>query len=400
MPTIALFSASHCGGEELARGVATALGLPLLEGTLLDEAASLAGAPPKRYLRSLLGAPSFLNNLTHDREKSLAYLQLALAKRLQHDDFVFQGLGLHLIPPQLTHVLRVCLLADLDYRLQHLVASGLEAKEAQRRLSYDDEELARHIDLIHQRSPWDAELYDLRLPLHTTTPDEAIRLICEAALKEALKPTRASLAAALDFLLASEVKVELARHGHHDCDVEVQEGEVVLKINRNVLRLSALARELTDVAVKVPGVAKVRTEVGPRYNAPDILRNLEVPEQHKVLLVDDERDFVLTLSERLEMRNLASDVVYSGEEALAYLEERRPEVMVLDLRMPGMDGLEVLQRLRTTHPEVRVIILTGHGSEQDQQKAMELGAFAYLQKPVAIDQLVTVLQQASVAKPH
>ena len=65
-----------------------------------------------------------------------------------------------------------------------------------------------------------------------------------------------------------------------------------------------------------------------------------------------------------------------------------------------MDGLEVLQRLRTTHPEVRVIILTGHGSEQDQQKAMELGAFAYLQKPVAIDQLVTVLQQASVAKPH
>ena len=130
MPTIALFSASHCGVEELARGVATALGLPLLEGTLLDEAASLAGAPPKRYLRSLLGAPSFLNNLTHDREKSLAYLQLALAKRLQHDDFVFQGLGLHLIPPQLTHVLRVCLLADLDYRLQHLVASGLEGVRA------------------------------------------------------------------------------------------------------------------------------------------------------------------------------------------------------------------------------------------------------------------------------
>ena len=82
----------------------------------------------------------------------------------------------------------------------------------------------------------------------------------------------------------------------------------------------------------------------------------------RVLLVDDEEAYVKTLAERMEMRDVGSRVALSGEEALQMLEDEPPDVMVLDLRMPGIDGMEVLERVKKEHPQIEVIILTGHGS--------------------------------------
>ncbi len=113
-----------------------------------------------------------------------------------------------------------------------------------------------------------------------------------------------------------------------------------------------------------------------------------------VLLVDDEREFVSTLAERLQMRGFDLEVAFSGEQALELLENRIPEVMVLDLRMPGIDGLEVLRLVKRKYPRIQVIILTGHGSERDEEAARRLGAFDHLQKPVDINDLVLVMEQA------
>jgi DNA-binding response OmpR family regulator len=114
----------------------------------------------------------------------------------------------------------------------------------------------------------------------------------------------------------------------------------------------------------------------------------------KVLLVDDEREFVQTLSERLLTRKVGTAVAYSGEEALAIIEDDEPEVVVLDLQMPGIDGIEVLRRVRKGHPDTQVIILTGHGSEREEKIAAELGAFAYLNKPVDINVLSRAMKDA------
>jgi two-component system response regulator CpxR len=76
------------------------------------------------------------------------------------------------------------------------------------------------------------------------------------------------------------------------------------------------------------------------------------------------------------------------------VEKDEPEIMVLDLRMPGMQGLEVLRRIKRDHPDVQVIILTGHGSAADQDLAEELGAFAYLQKPVNLNRLLDAMKAA------
>jgi len=144
---------------------------------------------------------------------------------------------------------------------------------------------------------------------------------------------------------------------------------------------------------KLPGVKSVETRVGKGYHQADIYRkyDFEIP---KVLLVDDERKFVQTLSECLLVRDMGSAVAYDGESALNMINEDEPEVMILDLKMPGIDGLEVLKQVKATKPGIEVIILTGQGSESDEKICMELGAFAYLQKPVNIDILSETLKKA------
>ena len=114
-----------------------------------------------------------------------------------------------------------------------------------------------------------------------------------------------------------------------------------------------------------------------------------------VLLVDDEVDFVSTLAERLDLRGFNARVAGDGQAALASVAQNAPQVMILDLKMPGMGGLEVLRRALAKAPGMRVVMLTGHGSETDRDEAMRLGAYSYLQKPVDIDSLTALITQAA-----
>jgi len=108
----------------------------------------------------------------------------------------------------------------------------------------------------------------------------------------------------------------------------------------------------------------------------------------KALLVDDEEEFVTTLAERLHMRGILAEVATSGEEALRIIERDAPHVVVLDIMMPGLGGLEVLRHVRREHPGVEVILLTGRGSTQEGIEGMRLGAFDFLMKPIRIEELV------------
>jgi DNA-binding NtrC family response regulator len=118
----------------------------------------------------------------------------------------------------------------------------------------------------------------------------------------------------------------------------------------------------------------------------------------KVLFVDDEEDFVRTMAERMEMRDLGGDVALSGQQALDMLRDGVPDVMVLDLKMPGIGGMDVLRRVKQSYPRVQVIIMTGHGSDEDEAEARRLGAFEYLRKPVDIAQLVEAVRNAGRAR--
>ena len=116
-------------------------------------------------------------------------------------------------------------------------------------------------------------------------------------------------------------------------------------------------------------------------------------EDIKILLVDDERRFVGTLAERLAMRGFAARVAYDGPEALQAVEQAT-DVIVLDLRMPGMDGFEVLRNVKKSNPQVQVIILTGHGGDAEEQTAYRMGAYNFLRKPMDIDELLSSIRMA------
>lgn len=113
-----------------------------------------------------------------------------------------------------------------------------------------------------------------------------------------------------------------------------------------------------------------------------------------VLLVDDERDFLETLLKRLQKRRIKVTGANSGEEALKILKETPFDVVALDVRMPGMNGIQTLKEIKKIKPLVEVIMLTGHANLEIAVEGMEAGAFDYLMKPTDIDDLLYKLEDA------
>ncbi len=120
-----------------------------------------------------------------------------------------------------------------------------------------------------------------------------------------------------------------------------------------------------------------------------------------VLVVDDEVQFVETLVKRLVKRGVRVNFAYSGQEALDALsggEATRTDVVILDVKMPGMDGLETLAAIKEEHPLVEVIMLTGHATVESAIEGMKHGAFDYLMKPCDLGVLMTKLNEAATKK--
>jgi len=156
----------------------------------------------------------------------------------------------------------------------------------------------------------------------------------------------------------------------------------------------APVEKLKKIAMSVPGVNEATTKLGPKFSRAGVNPWEDIEVTPKYLLVDDEVEFVQTLSERLKTRNLESAIAYDGEQALKRIEVETPDVIVLDLRMPGIDGIETLRLIKQSDPSIEVIILTGHGTDKEKTTAEELGAFAYLRKPVNVNELAQIMKEA------
>ena len=118
----------------------------------------------------------------------------------------------------------------------------------------------------------------------------------------------------------------------------------------------------------------------------------------KVLLVDDEVDFVDVLAERLEARGLRAYKANSGSEALEAAEETVFDAILLDMAMPGMDGIETLEGLLAINPELQVILLTGQATLEQVATAIRTGALDLLEKPADLDALVSKIEMAATKR--
>jgi len=397
MSIIAVVSATFCREDEVVQGVLDRTKLQLVtDRDLVVRASEQSGMSEAVITKAFSSKRSVFNSFTRERERTIAYLKVAVAETVARDEIVLAGFCALLVPSSISHALRVCLVADTTSRIALAkTVDEIGDKAAVREIRRADDDLAAWV-LDHRGSadPWKASLYDIVLPTDKSPLDDAVGLIVESLGREAVQPTAESRQAVEDFLIGARVETALATAGHQ-ADVECHDGSVTLTINKHVLMLGRLEEELKEIAGPVQGVRSVETRVGKEFYRTDIYRRIDFEAPSRVLLVDDEREFVQTLSERLEMRDVGSAVAYDGESALQMVEHDEPDVMILDLKMPGIDGIEVLRRVKATNPHVEVIILTGHGSDEDCATCMELGAFAYLQKPVDIDALSETLKRAN-----
>ncbi len=397
MSCITIFTSDFCNGSEVVKEVLDKTGFTLVtENDIIAKASNLSGMDKEKIENAFSAKTSIFNKFTHEKENALAYLKQAVAEILSEENLLIVGYAGLLVPREISHALHVCLVGDMQYRIGVAIDNqGLSDKNAKKMIKELDQERAYWVNTLYgTEDPWDPSLFDLIIPIGSSNIIDAAALIDDYLQKDIVRPSAASLQAVEDFQLSSRVAAALG-HAGHDVEVHASKGQVTLTINKQVLLLSRLEDELKNIVNDVEGVDSVTTATGKNFHKTDVYRKCDFDTPSKVLLVDDEREFVQTLSERLTLRDMGSAVAHDGASALELIAEDEPEVLVLDLKMPGLDGIEVLRRVKKSRPEVEVIILTGHGSEQDRETCMNLGAFAYMHKPVNIEVLSAKLKEAN-----
>ncbi|AGF78494.1 CheY-like receiver, AAA-type ATPase and DNA-binding domain-containing response regulator [Desulfocapsa sulfexigens DSM 10523] len=393
MSSIALFNTIFVEEKKVREQLAAATDFRVVRDTdIISEVSQKYGIGEDKVERALYGPPSVFNTFTLERERITAYLKVVMAGHLKTSGVIYCGNIALLVPSAVTHVLRVGLFDKMSNRIQRAVGEGVTEKNAVKVIKKNDSSAAGWADYLYKKEITSNSLYDIVVPMGENSPESAVKLILENYNKPAVLEQDASRQAVNDMAVGAKVELALVEKGY-TTEVRSTGGEITLLINKSVSNFQRLVNTLTEIAESVEGVAAVKVLPGQDYHV-SVYRSQEFTLPPKVLLVDDEQEFVQTLSDRLNTRNYGSYPVFDGEQALELLVNELPDVMVLDLKMPGIGGVDVLRKTKEFNPDIKVIILTGHGSEEDRKVCMKLGAYAYLHKPVDIAQLTEIIDEA------
>ncbi|MGB3212798.1 MAG: response regulator [Desulforhopalus sp.] len=361
---------------------------------LIEETVDHFGGSPERLRKMMYTKTSVFNQFTLEKEKAINMFRLILANKLSSpEEYLFHGFLTSLIPSDITEVLRVVVVDKKENRIERAMAEGLSKKEAQKAIRNHDISAFSWTDFLFKKEAYDSSLYDLVLPVENLDHRQLTKEILSCFHKTSVLRTAESQKAVQNMELVAKTEQLLLNNGHK-VDVKADEGVVTLLLQHTVLNFSGVKTDLIELVKKLPGVRDVIVETRKSY-VDNVYRQQKFELPSKVLFVDDEREFVQTVSQRLISRDVGTYGVYDGKEALELIAEDQPEVMVLDLKMPGLHGVEVLRRTKELAPEIEVIVLTGHGTTKDMDECMELGAFAYMNKPVNIEELSATIKAAN-----
>ncbi|MCP4340045.1 MAG: response regulator [Desulfobulbaceae bacterium] len=393
MSSIALFTSTFTKEKEIREKLAMASGYAIVQDNdIIEEVCRRYKQDKDKVAEILYNRTSVFNKFTLERERTTIYLKLVMAEQIKRSRIIFSGFITHLIPSSVSHILKVAVFDEKKGRIQRAIVEGLTEKNATKLIRNSDIKAMDWTDFLFAKQASDPSLYDIVIPVGATNAEAVVQLIMENYHKPAVLETETSRHAVIDMTLGAQVELALVEKGYTPT-VLSSKGNITLLVNKSVLSFSKLADTLKAIAQGVSGVQRVEVATGKNYYV-SVYRAQEFSLPPKVLLVDDEQEFVQTLSDRLNTRNYGSYPVFDGEQALDLLDHETPDVIVLDLKMPGMGGIEVLFQAKVVKPEIEIIILTGHGSEEDEKTCMKLGAYAYLQKPVDIAQLTTMIDEA------
>lgn len=396
MSSIALFPCVLTGGAGVVGELATKLDArPYTDEDLIHETVRKYGGEEGKFRKLLYGKVSVFNKFTLEKERAVSLFKLVLADKLQEAEcHLFYGLHTVLIPSEVKEVLRTLVVDNKQIRINKGISEGLTKREAKDKVRTHDVSAFSLTDFLFKKEAYDSELFDLVIPAQSRDHLAISKEIIKYYHTVSVLRTKESQIGVSNMKRAAKVELELISKGHK-LPVQVHGNVATLTVSNSTFNLKSLERELHAIAISVDGVEKagfieIKTHEASVYRQ----QKFELPS--KVLFVDDEKDFVHAVSRRLISRDVGTYGVYDGEEALNIVLDDRPDVMVLDLKMPGLHGTEVLERVKKLEPLVEVIILTGHGNIKDEQVCMELGAYAYLNKPVDIEKLSETIKAANV----
>jgi len=395
MSSIALFPCLSTIDSGIIGELSSTLTLKVYtDQNLFGETAARFGGDPERLKKLMYSKTSVFNQFTLEKEKTVNMFRLILAEKLSTPvQYLFHGFLTSLIPSEVTEALRVLVVDKKAGRIERGIKSGLSKIEAKKKIRNHDVSAFNWTDFLFEKEAYDSSLYDLVVPVAGRDHREITKEILGCFHRTSVLRTPESQSAVQDLKMVAEIENKLLTNGHKMA-VKAKEGNITLVISNSVLNFNGLKNDVTALVQQVTGVREIAIKKRKSY-VDSVYRQQKFELPSKVLFVDDEREFVQTVSQRLISRDVGTYGVYDGKEALDLIVEDRPEVMVLDLKMPGMHGVEVLRQTKELAPEVEVIILTGHGTTKDMEECMKLGAFAYINKPVNIEELSATIKAAN-----
>lgn len=398
MNVITIVSPKGCSENQLIKRICDRTNFQLVtDDEVFSELAKRLKTTQEK-IRDCIVQPGLFSQINKLKNKQkLCLFKLVIGEKTQEGSKVYFGLGSYFFPMGLGNILRLSFGADLHYRIGNYAKDErVSIEKAEKVVRQYDKMLVEFTKRYFNKSPFDTSLFDANIDVSKYKKEEVIDKIIEL---QKLKSSGAKAEYGQsfeDFILANKIQLWYLEKSE-DVDVECGKNKIKIYLNKvKYLSSKNMENYIENIRKMLPdfiGNKEVEITIGKGFDYPQPF-GVELRETRKVLLVDDEVDFVDTLSERLQARWFKTAVTYSGEEALDKIEEDQPDVMILDLKMPGIDGIEVLRRVKQTHPDTEVIILTGHGSEKEKQLAFELGAFAYLEKPVDIELLSATIRKA------
>jgi cytidylate kinase len=262
MTIVTISRGSFSMGKTVAEKAARRLGFECISRDVLLEASDKFNIPEIKLVNAIIDAPSFLNRFTHGQESYIAYIQSALTRHLCKDNIVYHGLAGHVFLKNVSHVLKVCIVANTETRVANLMESEkMTEPEATAWITKVDKERQKWTQQLYGVDPWDPLLYDIVLKLDKFDSDDVAETIFQSARLPRFQATRESQRAIEDLALACEIKAELVGK-YTGIKVTSTSGNIILYTDAGDHSVRKLRSSANKLIAKIKGINNIEIHEG------------------------------------------------------------------------------------------------------------------------------------------
>lgn len=263
MSIITISSGSHSRGKALAEKIAAKLGYECISREVLLEASHEFNIPEIKLTRAIHDAPSILDRFVYGKQKYIAFIQAAISRHFQKDNIVYCGLAGHFFIRDVTHALKMRIVADLADRIEdEMQHDGISVNKAKHLIAKDDAERREWSHYLYGIDTRDPHNYDMILHIKNITEDDAVGIICSTVSLPQFQRSPESQSTMDDICLAAQVKVAIV-DAKPDAKVQATNGAIRIVTAASVYETERVNRELEEIVLSVPGVKSVEIDIWP-----------------------------------------------------------------------------------------------------------------------------------------